>query len=543
MKKKLVTSVIAAIAATTALGSLSACGSGKDYAAPTLETPDAGLSIKSAYDEATSLGYEGSLDEFGATLAAVSDTPYGQLTVAALRVNADGDLIVSFTNGSYANLGKIGCPHSYSAWSAGATPTCTSLGYNVRTCSDCGETDYEFLPAKGHNVSEYSHTLSMHSFFCSDCGLYIQEEHAFDGNTCKKCGYEADYTVGLNYAYDEETDGYTVERTFTEQMNANKIVVPAEYRNKPVTAIGNNAFQSFAANEIILPDTITEIGRNAFMSCRNLTKVNIPDGVTEIKMMSFVHCDELTELTLPESLTKIERHAFAMCGKLAKVNIPDGVTAIGEYTFARCTSLAEISIPDNVTEISNGVFVQCNSLRSVKLPAGLTTINNRLFESCTALTEITLPETLNMIGSGAFYNCTSLLAVVIPNGVTDIMSNAFYKCTALTELTLPESLTTISYAAFADTGLTKLTVPDGVTVLSSNVFKGCSELTELTVGAGLTEIRVGALADCPKLNKIIFGGTKAEWKAVSKASGWKTPDNIITDLFVECTDGTLEYIW
>lgn len=544
MKKKLITSVVAAIAAATALGSLSACGNGKDYAAPTLETPDAGLSIKSAYDEATSLGYEGTLDEFDATLAAVSDTPYGQLTVAALRVNADGDLIVSFTNGNYANLGKIGCPHSYSAWSEGAAPTCTSLGYNVRTCSDCGETDYEFLPAKGHTVAEYSRTLSMHSFFCSDCGLYIQEENAFDGNTCEKCGYEADYTVGLNYAYDKETDGYTVERTFTEQIrNADKIVVPAEYRNKPVTAIGNNAFQNFKASEIVLPDTITEIGRNAFMSCINLTKVNIPDGVSEIKIMSFVHCDKLTELTLPESLTKIERHAFAMCGKLAKINIPDGVTAIGEYAFARCTSLAEISIPDSVTELGNGAFVQCYSLRSVKLPAGLTTINNRLFENCTALAEITLPETLNIIGSGAFYKCTSLLAVVIPNGVTEIMGSAFYKCTELAEITLPDSLTYLGGAAFANTKITEINLPDGVTVLSSNVFNGCSELTELTVGAGLTEICEGALADCPKLNKIIFGGTKAEWKAVSKASGWKTPDNIITDLFVECADGTLEYIW
>ena len=52
-------------------------------------------------------------------------------TILSILVNADGDLIVSFTNGSYANLGKIGCVHSYSAWSVGAAPTCASLGYNA----------------------------------------------------------------------------------------------------------------------------------------------------------------------------------------------------------------------------------------------------------------------------------------------------------------------------------------------------------------------------------------------------------------------------
>lgn len=542
MKKKVFSVIISAVAAAAALGALSACDSAAD-AAPNDFPTDTGLSVKSAYEEAASLGYGGTLDEFDASLAAASNS-VGQLTVANVRVNADGDLIVSFTNGSYANLGKIGCVHSYSAWSVGAAPTCASLGYNVRTCTACGETDYEFLPAKGHTVAEYSHTQSMHSYFCSDCATYIQEEHSFDDSVCNKCGYEADFTVGLKYAYDEESDSYSVKRTVKDKIDkADKIVVPSEYRNKPVTAIGNNAFQRFEASEIVLPDTITKIELGAFMYCIKLTKVNIPDGVTEIKALSFVHCDELTELTLPKSLTSIGIRAFMMCDKLAKINIPDGLTAIEGYAFANCTTLAEISIPDSVTELGGGAFLSCSSLRSVKLPAGLTTINNRLFESCTELTEITLPETLNVIGSRAFYNCTSLRSVVIPDGVTEIMGSAFYNCTELSELKLPDSLTVIGGWAFANTKITEIALPDGVTKLSANVFNGCSELTELTVGAGLTEICAGALADCPKLNKIIFGGTTAEWKAVSKASGWKTPDNIITDLFVECADGTLEYIW
>lgn len=44
------------------------------------------------------------------------------------------------------------------------------------------------------------------------------------------------------------------------------------------------------------------------------------------------------------------------------------------------------------------------------------------------------------------------------------------------------------------------------------------------------------------LTEITYNGTMAEWKAVQKESGWKTTDNIITDLTIMCTDGVLEYI-
>ncbi len=542
MKKKVFSVIISAVAAAAALGALSACDSAAD-AAPNDFPTDTGLSVKSAYEEAASLGYGGTLDEFDASLAAASNS-VGQLTVANVRVNADGNLIVSFTNGSYANLGKIGCVHSYSAWSVGAAPTCASLGYNVRTCSACGETDYEFLPAKGHTVAEYSHTQSMHSYFCSDCATYIQEEHSFDDSVCNKCGYEADYTVGLKYAYDEETDGYSVEHNYTGKLdNIDKIVVPSEYRNKPVTKIGDNAFANFKASEIILPDTITEIGDSTFRSCKELTKITIPDEVTSISEAAFFGCYELSEIVLPDSIQIIGKQAFSRCLKLNNVDIPNGVTDIGITAFAHCQSLTEISIPDSVTEIGNGAFAGCISLERVKLSDGLTEIIRGLFQRCVALTEIKLPDKINKIGNSAFAYCRNLTAVEIPDGVTEIGDQAFAQCTALSELKLPKSLTHLGSLALWDTKITKLALPDGVTTLSERALKGMPELTELTVGAGLTEICAGALADCPKLNKIIFGGTTAEWKAVSKASGWKTPDNIITDLFVECADGTLEYIW
>lgn len=58
----------------------------------------------------------------------------------------------------------------------------------------------------------------------------------------------------------------------------------------------------------------------------------------------------------------------------------------------------------------------------------------------------------------------------------------------------------------------------------------------------VTLIEVRALLNTSALTEITYNGTMAEWKAVQKESGWKTTDNIITDLTIRCTDGVLEYI-
>jgi hypothetical protein len=49
------------------------------------------------------------------------------------------------------------------------------------------------------------------------------------------------------------------------------IIIPKEYEGKPVTGIGAWAFQdSISIEEVCLPDTIKNIGQNAFNSCNNL---------------------------------------------------------------------------------------------------------------------------------------------------------------------------------------------------------------------------------------------------------------------------------
>ena len=70
-----------------------------------------------------------------------------------------------------------------------------------------------------------------------------------------------------------------------------------------------------------IPNTVTEIGKNAFYGCSKITSITIPDSVTTIGAGAFESCSSLTEITIPQSVTSIGADAFLHCGNLTAINI------------------------------------------------------------------------------------------------------------------------------------------------------------------------------------------------------------------------------
>ena len=123
-------------------------------------------------------------------------------------------------------------------------------------------------------------------------------------------------TTDNGLKWEENEDGGVTITGYTG--NSGDIVIPAEIDGKPVTKIGDDAFEW----------------------CTGLTSVTIPDGVTSIGEGAFTYCTGLTSVTIPESVTEIGSFAFADCTGLTNVTIPDSVTYIGSYAFNGCTGLA-----------------------------------------------------------------------------------------------------------------------------------------------------------------------------------------------------------
>ena len=371
---------------------------------------------------------------------------------------------------------------------------------------------------------------------------------------------------------------YTVtgdEATITGYTgSAKSLVIPSELGGKPVTAIGEKAFEGYKnIVNIYIPKTIKAIGEDAFLDvfdrnrsnlfvCYQRTKnewgeIEIQKGNDEIDLpdnsvtedgrillpkyecnlsgdMVYQASDDAATLVhyfgsdskvnIPAELggkpvTEIGEFAFTNCSGLTKVTIPEGVTSIGAGAFQSCGSLTEVTIPKSVETIGNGAFGFCSSLTEVTIPEGVTSIKDSAFQSCGSLTEVTIPKSVTSIGDNAFTGCSSLTKVTIPEGVTSIGVGTFLYCDSLTEVTIPKSVETIGISAFAGcSSLTKVTIPEGVTSIGDTAFAGCSGLTEVTIPKSVESIGKQAFDDCDALKTVYYGGSQTDWGKISISS-------------------------
>ena len=79
----------------------------------------------------------------------------------------------------------------------------------------------------------------------------------------------------------------------------------------------------------------------------------------------YLNGKEITNLVIPNSVTTIGNDAFRNCSGLTSITIPDSVTLIGKSAFSGCGALISITIPNSVTSIGSAVFSNCSSLKTV----------------------------------------------------------------------------------------------------------------------------------------------------------------------------------
>ena len=89
--------------------------------------------------------------------------------------------------------------------------------------------------------------------------------------------------------------------------NEHRITIPAQVaqgtQTYPVSKIGDRVFCNYKyfLTSVQIPDTVTEIGSNAFYNCTSLKSVTIQDNkpscVKKIGRQAFMFCSELTYIS------------------------------------------------------------------------------------------------------------------------------------------------------------------------------------------------------------------------------------------------------
>ena len=303
----------------------------------------------------------------------------------------------------------------------------------------------------------------------------------------------------------------------------------------------SNTQENDALVRVELPESVEEIGSNAFYNCTGLEEINLVKEIGKIGNSAFSNCRSLKRI----EFQKNEKQVIGTDGK--KTLYPVKVEA---YAFYGCISLKEVVLSENVVELGNGVFEGCTELETVTMPEGLKTIGHSFIKN-TAVKKLIVPNTVENVNayyysgerSGATNGALQLEEVVfeagikkipdyfcsntqgndalvragIPESVEEIGSNAFYNCTGLEEINFVKGIGKIGDSAFSNCKSLKrvefqkneklVTGTDGKKILypvkiDSSAFYGCSSLKEVILSENIVELGSTAFMDCVELGSL-----------------------------------------
>lgn len=319
-----------------------------------------------------------------------------------------------------------------------------------------------------------------------------------------------------------------------------------KYRFSPLTqSVGNNAFASDTKLESVtnLENTqVSQISEAMFCECSSLYEILLPNTITSIGNEAFEACKKLTSVDLSKTKTAtIGVKGFAYCDNLSKIQFPTTLTLIDDGAFIEDKNLRSVQNLEKtvVTKIGYGVFESCSNLSSVKLPQTLSTLGESAFKGCSNLTAVSGFENtaVKILEARTFANCLSLSTLSLARGLTKIETEALIGCSTLRNLdTLSTTkVTTIGVSALKDTaGLTSISLPTSTFVSFAqsafensgvqkiNNLKNCSKFKSFGassfMNSGLKEIEfpnctfsieASAFKNCTALTKATFNSKTA----------------------------------
>lgn len=182
--------------------------------------------------------------------------------------------------------------------------------------------------------------------------------------------------------------------------------------NKEETEMLTKVPCALEKDTLVLPDTIKEIPKGAFMSNKTVKKVVFGKNITSIGNGAFAYSN-IENVQMNDNVTVLDEYAFYYCTKLANVDLSKSLTKIDGYeTFKYTAALKHIDLK-NVTELTGWYTFQQSGLEDVDLSNVSNMSGIQVFGSCHNLKTVYIGKNTDFsgkvsIGSNNFAGCERL---------------------------------------------------------------------------------------------------------------------------------------
>lgn len=213
-----------------------------------------------------------------------------------------------------------------------------------------------------------------------------------------------------------------------------RLAVPESVKGKQVTSVAR--LDSAKLQEIVLPDSVTEIKAEAFAGCSSLKEITLGSNLQTVGDGAWKNCPSLSKITIPQSVRVFGKAVFD--GTPIEFHTAEGLNYVGNeenpylvLIGAEDASLGKVRVHENakvaaracfegsgIAEADTGdltclperMFAGCNALKRADISAAIE-LGANCFEKCAGLTEIDFCEKLAVIGDRAFLGCDGLKEV------------------------------------------------------------------------------------------------------------------------------------
>lgn len=206
--------------------------------------------------------------------------------------------------------------------------------------------------------------------------------------------------------------------------------------NEGIETIGEYAFREMDWDELVIPSTVTSIGKSAFEYC----------GADKIIIKS-------------ENLTNIPEACFryTTANDVVFTGGENKLTEIGKEAFSK-SYIARINLPDSVEVLNERAFEHCHFLQMSELPTSLKEIGDYCFYNSNVTFEY-IPETVKRIGTSAFLTDGGSFTHEKLTTVLGTIRNTYTMSVSNTKLNMeiPNSIEYIGENAFDNSGISSIT--------------------------------------------------------------------------------------